>query len=100
MLFLSNVNLQAEAIDNYLLYLYFRPTSQFSSGKFPQLPGIGASSPQPSESNAVVPAASSATRHSMEGFEPEDRLRMLETRINVSEKSNRALLEEVSGEFL
>ena len=35
------------------------------------------------------------SKRSWDGVEPEERLRQLETRVNVAERSNRALLEEV-----
>ena len=77
----------------------FRPAQQFPS-KFSQLPGIG--SPTPNADNQLMPftggkagGPGGGTKPSWDGVEPEERLRQLETRVNVAERSNRALLEEV-----
>ncbi|XP_013381947.1 neurofilament heavy polypeptide isoform X2 [Lingula anatina] len=65
------------------------PGPQFPS-KYGALPSIqNRNSPIPTKDNQVVPMD-----HSFDA-EPEERLRHLETRVNVTEKSNRALLEEV-----
>jgi hypothetical protein len=85
----------------WVIFSRYRPSQQFPS-KFSQLPGIG--SPTPTADNQLMPftgnAKSShppgaAPRTAWDGLEPEERLRQLETRVNVAERSNRALLEEV-----
>ena len=55
------------------------------------MPGIADPSPRPGDDNALVPVA--AIRDT--GSDDPDRMRQLEMRVNVAEKSNRALLEEV-----
>ncbi|XP_064623698.1 coiled-coil domain-containing protein 154-like isoform X3 [Lineus longissimus] len=70
-------------------------TPQFPS-KFSALPNIHGVSPQPNQENQLVPFGRSGVLNaSTEGMEANDRVRLLETRIGVTEKSNRALLEEV-----
>lgn len=65
--------------------------NQFPS-KFGTLPQISArNSPDVNSHNQLVPA----NRQSIDGLEAEERVRVLESRVNVTEKSNRALLEEV-----
>lgn len=71
-------------------YTSFRP-SQFPS-KFGALPQISArNSPEVNGHNQLVPHGGGK----IDGLEAEEKIRQLETRINVTEKSNRALLEEV-----
>ena len=77
------------------------PNNQFPS-KYEQLPGIGGESPRPNPENQVVPLRirkSSPGNFAGRGLnmesESDERLRQLEVRLGVSEKSNRALLEEV-----
>lgn len=68
--------------------LYLRP-QQFPS-KFGTLPQISArNSPEVTPQNQLVPL------NKIDGLDAEEKVRQLETRINVTERSNRALLEEV-----
>mgnify|MGYP001794166103 FL=1 len=79
-------------IDDHSLHRLhvFRP-SQFPS-KFGALPQISArNSPEVNGQNQLVPLGGKT----VDGLEAEEKIRQLETRINVTEKSNRALLEEV-----
>lgn len=81
----------------------FRPPGQnpFPS-KYDQLPGIGGETPRPNTDNQIVPLRS-GRKSSPNGFprkdggdsDTDERVRQLEMRLAVSEKSNRALLEEV-----
>lgn len=80
----------------------FRPPgqNQFPS-KYEQLPGIGGETPRATNNNQIVPLRSTR-KSSPSGFPSKDidgdtdeRVRQLEMRLAVSEKSNRALLEEV-----
>ena len=85
-------------------FLYFRPPAQQSQfpSKYGQLPGIG-DSPRPSQDNQIVPLKSGrkstplgmGQRSNTDQYDTEERIRQLEMRLGVSEKSNRALLEEV-----
>ncbi|KAL4240116.1 hypothetical protein ACF0H5_000910 [Mactra antiquata] len=73
--------------------------NQFPS-KYDQLPGIGAASPRGQSDNQVVPHRSNRKSSADFGrkdsdMDTEERVRQLEMRLAVSEKSNRALLEEV-----
>ena len=75
--------------------MVFRGQPPFPS-KFQQLPGI--TSPQPTDQNALVPVGTPRSSHGQNGHfgdGGDDRYRQLESRVNVAEKSNRALLEEV-----
>ena len=74
----------------YLCRFICRSSGQFPS-KFAALPGIGArESPEPNANNQVMPYSA---RGAVD--EGDDRVRQIETRLNVAEKSNRALLDEV-----
>lgn len=69
----------------------FKRPNHFPS-KFGALPQISArNSPEVNGQNQLVPLS----KTSIDGLEAEEKIRHLETRINVTEKSNRALLEEV-----
>lgn len=74
--------------------------NQFPS-KYDQLPGIGAASPRGPSDSQLVPARNPRKntpdfgRKDTMDMDTEERVRQLEMRLAVSEKSNRALLEEV-----
>ncbi|CAL1541583.1 unnamed protein product [Lymnaea stagnalis] len=73
------------------------PPGPLPSSKLPIIPS--ATAPQGSD-NRLVPVLSNkdtmgALKAAADLYEGDDRLRVLETRLGVSEKSNRALLEEV-----
>ncbi|KAH3863811.1 hypothetical protein DPMN_026811, partial [Dreissena polymorpha] len=73
--------------------------NQFPS-RYEQLPGIGKESPRSPVDNQLVPLRTrkasprSNYKENMD-LDTEERIRQLEMRLSVSEKSNRALLEEV-----
>ena len=70
--------------------------------KYGQLPGIG-DSPRPGPENQIVALRTDrkstpggmGQRTNTDQYDTEERIRQLEMRLGVSEKSNRALLEEV-----
>lgn len=74
--------------------------NQFPS-KYEQLPGIGGETPHAHNDNQLVPmkngrkGSPSFGRRDTMDYDTEERMRQLEMRLSVSEKSNRALLEEV-----
>ena len=88
-------------------FFFFRPPSQSQfPSKYGQLPGIGDSpyaSPRPNQDNQIVPVRGGrkgtpvgmGQRSNTDQSDTEERIRQLEMRLGVSEKSNRALLEEV-----
>ena len=82
----------------HALFHLSRPERQFPS-KYGTLPGIGGS-PVPGDNNQMVPYGATrgklgTLQSSMDGMDGDDKFRQLETRVNVAEKSNRALLDEV-----
>ncbi|XP_052263320.1 ninein-like isoform X2 [Dreissena polymorpha] len=85
----------------YVAYWIFWPPgqNQFPS-RYEQLPGIGKESPRSPVDNQLVPLRTrkasprSNYKENMD-LDTEERIRQLEMRLSVSEKSNRALLEEV-----
>ncbi len=62
--------------------------------KYSALPGIGGSSPEPDDDNQLIPYTGGGHSRPNFGDDSDERVRQLETRVSVAEKSNRALLEE------
>lgn len=81
---------------------FFHRNSTLRRGQGPHLPALPTATPPPGFESQLVPYNMlrsknnpAAIRHSADILGAEDKIRVIETRLGVTEKSNRALLEEV-----
>ncbi|XP_025105725.1 coiled-coil domain-containing protein 154-like isoform X2 [Pomacea canaliculata] len=90
------------ATDLDLNSMAVRTSSTQFRGKTSQLPLLPTATPPPGPESQLVPYgmfrgknSPAGIRHSADILESEEKLRLLETRLGLTEKSNRSLLEEV-----